>query len=201
MGYQKAQENARRIDELEKQVAANGVIIQELDCKLEEIRMENERIERESERQEWLIKNINSLLMPTKKRIFEFLALILLAYPNNKKRLSVCLSVRYRFLRNHLTDFDETLHALYTLSKDDVRPKKYRFREKKISKNFSKFFKFSPLYDGIFQGEKRSWRKKIRKKVAKQKYQESTIKIVKKKLRKKIVKFDIKPEVAISKNL
>ena len=80
MGYQKAQENARRIDELEKQVAANGVIIQELDRKIEEIRMENERIERESERQEWLIKNINSLLMPTKKRIFEFLALILLAY-------------------------------------------------------------------------------------------------------------------------
>ena len=52
MGYQKAQENARRIDELERQVAANGVIIQELDRKLEEIRMENERIERESERQE-----------------------------------------------------------------------------------------------------------------------------------------------------
>ena len=35
MGYQKAQENARRIDELEKQVAANGVIIQELDRKLD----------------------------------------------------------------------------------------------------------------------------------------------------------------------
>ena len=35
MGYQKAQENARRIDELEKQVAANGVIIQELDRNLD----------------------------------------------------------------------------------------------------------------------------------------------------------------------
>ena len=80
MGYQKAQENARRIDELEKQVAANGVIIQELDRKLEEIRMENERIERESERQEWLIKNINSLLMPTKKRIFEFLDFVIYIY-------------------------------------------------------------------------------------------------------------------------
>ena len=52
MGYQKAQENARRIDELEKQVAANEVIIQELDRKLKEIRKENERMERESERQE-----------------------------------------------------------------------------------------------------------------------------------------------------
>ena len=52
MGYQKAQENARRIDELEKQVVANKLIIQELDRKLEEIRKENERMERESERQE-----------------------------------------------------------------------------------------------------------------------------------------------------
>ena len=51
MGYQKAQENARRIDELEKQVAANEVIIKELDRKLEEIRKGNERMERESERQ------------------------------------------------------------------------------------------------------------------------------------------------------
>ena len=44
-------------------------------------------------------------------------------------------SVRYRFLRNPLTEFDETLHALYTLPKNDVRPKKFRFR-----KFFSNFF-------------------------------------------------------------
>ena len=41
-------------------------------------------------------------------------------HPNKKER---CVSsVRYQFLRNHLTDFDKTLHALYTLPKDDVRP-------------------------------------------------------------------------------
>ena len=47
MGYRKAQEDARRIEDLEKQLAANEVIIQELDRKLEAIRKENERLERE----------------------------------------------------------------------------------------------------------------------------------------------------------
>ena len=59
--------------------------------------------------------------------------------------------VRYRFLRNHLTKSDETLHALFTLPKDDVRPKKNfdfskkKIRQKKFFKNFSKIFKFSLL--------------------------------------------------------
>lgn len=47
MRYRKAQEDARRIEDLEKQLAANEVIIQELDRKLEAIRKENERLERE----------------------------------------------------------------------------------------------------------------------------------------------------------
>ena len=51
MGYRRAQENARRIEELEKQVAANEVIKQELDRKLEAIRKENERLERERSNQ------------------------------------------------------------------------------------------------------------------------------------------------------
>ena len=47
MRYRKAQEDARRIEDLEKQLAANEVIIQELDRKREAIRKENERLERE----------------------------------------------------------------------------------------------------------------------------------------------------------
>ena len=59
-------------------------------------------------------------------------------YPNNKKRLSVCpVFVRYRFLQNHWTEFDETLHALFTLP-DDVK------NAKKIFKKFSKIG-FSPI--------------------------------------------------------
>ena len=46
--------------------------------------------------------------------------------------------VLYRFLQNHWTEFDETLHALFTLP-DDVKnaKKNFRFHEK----NFQKFFK------------------------------------------------------------
>ena len=78
--------------------------------------------------------------------------------PNNKKRLSVCpLCVRYRFLRNRLTEFDETLHALVTLP-DDVKnaKKKIRFREKNFheKKNFQKFFGFFRIFTNNFPVKK-----------------------------------------------
>ena len=53
-------------------------------------------------------------------------------------------SVRYIFLRNHLTDFDETLHALCTLP-DDVK------NAKKISISQKKKFRFSDFFSDFFR--------------------------------------------------
>ena len=57
-------------------------------------------------------------------------------------------SVRYRFLRNPLTEFDETLHELYTLPKNDKRNKKFRFRNFFF---FSYFFPKKEIFEFFFQ--------------------------------------------------
>ena len=65
-------------------------------------------------------------------------------YPNNKKRLSVCpVFVRYRFLQNHWTEFDETLHALSTLP-DNVKNAELIFgiaKKKNLFRVFSELFR------------------------------------------------------------
>ena len=58
------------------------------------------------------------------------------------------MSVRYIFLRDHLTDFDETLHALVTLPDDVKNAKKKKFDSTKNKKKIKKFFKnFSDFSD------------------------------------------------------
>ena len=58
-------------------------------------------------------------------------------------------SVRYIFLRNHLTDFDETLHALCTLPDDVKNAKKISISQKK---NFDLAIFFTIFFELIFFG-------------------------------------------------
>ena len=60
--------------------------------------------------------------------------------------LCVCPSVRYIFLRNHWTEFDETLHALFTLP-DDVKNAKKNFDFAKKKFDFTIFSNFCRSFD------------------------------------------------------